>query len=170
MTKRRRVAHAGAEKPAGPSGDQQKPANTCQVCMEAEAKYKCPTCYLPFNGARAPYATTHRCHVLLFSCSVVCSRKHKDTSTSIQRQLQHSRLKATIQRILRCPRIAEQDAVLDELLASDADFRAFARELLTTVGYEDADANRALQMTQALQRQRIQAALQQAATAQSDEE
>ncbi|KAJ6687147.1 ZINC FINGER HIT DOMAIN-CONTAINING PROTEIN 3 [Salix purpurea] len=40
------------------------PKHKCQVCNEAESKYKCPSCRVPY-------------------CSLVCFNKHKETPCAI---------------------------------------------------------------------------------------
>ncbi|KAI9593814.1 hypothetical protein BDF19DRAFT_424143 [Syncephalis fuscata] len=191
MTKRRRINNN--ESSGDRSSSNAAVVKSCQVCKQAEAKYKCPTCYLPF-------------------CSVTCSRKHKeipcqppvsesvsasfntpseevieeveairpltneqlakiDTSKEIQQQLCHSRLKATIEQILENSSQTQRDEMLAQRLGSDEDFRNFTSQLLNVVGYQESDADRARELAQASQRKHIQATLQQATiSGQSEDE
>ncbi|KAI8050367.1 hypothetical protein BDF22DRAFT_696820 [Syncephalis plumigaleata] len=193
MTKRRRTTNYNAARTTDTVNSRtNNTSKLCQVCEQVEAKYKCPTCYLAFCSVAC--SRKHKetpCQKpespkMPFEHSVTSSEQANETDiafpldqeqlvkidndATLQQQLQHSRLKTTIQYILGHTELAERDKVLEQLLASDDDFRTFTNQLLEVVGYEDTDADRALKKMQALERQRIQTVLQEATSAQSDDE
>jgi hypothetical protein len=162
-------------------------ANVCGVCTTQPAKYKCPTCRLPFCSV--PCSREHKgkfivcvriyTQILILSIAKPCQApsttptpqtiyldpvgrdpnlpwpltteqlERIDQSEEIRSQIEHSRLKATIQAILSEPDWAKQDAALSRQLTNDPDFKAFAYQLLDTVGYSDDNAARLIQAQQA---------------------
>ncbi|KAF9688464.1 hypothetical protein SADUNF_Sadunf02G0199800 [Salix dunnii] len=84
------------------------PKHKCQVCNEAESKYKCPSCRVPY-------------------CSLVCFTKHKETPCTIPVSVEEKPV-ADLQVVERRPiRVDETGEVLLKLqlesIASSSEIR-----------------------------------------------
>ncbi|RZB72298.1 zinc finger HIT domain-containing protein 3-like isoform X1 [Glycine soja] len=80
----------------------------CQVCNQAQSKYKCPSCYLPY-------------------CSLVCFKKHKE-SPCVKPQPSETKATAVSESFVEKPFVADESSeVLQnfqlEAIASSSEIR-----------------------------------------------